>query len=604
AVIPHYGVMGSWFAPLPLALIMISGLIYLRIIPHHSRETDTHREKVGIRKITHYVAGDYIGSLFWMGAAQLQPIMITELAGPSATAYFFLSWQVAYVLYLVSRQMGQSLVAEVAADPVKLNIYSIKVLKQTARMILPVVAGIVIGAPYILHLFGQDYASEATTLLRLLSLSAVPQILVALYLSIARIQRRMASLVGVQAAVSILAVVMIYSLVPIMGINGVGIAWLASMTLVALFLAVTQMRNLWLIHLEMTVPMQIFNTLRTKMWDWGHTRAVADANQMVSTIIPNISPAATSMDRSMWNAHEVMRTVSDVTVISIGPDKAPPLALLKMSRTDNGAASLRRQSYLLAMLQHDDRLGDFRALLPKLWGEGEIDGRFYLVEELLPGIDGRKVVVDPLVRERMLHTSANAILELHRRTAVTTRIGPDLIRRWVDDRLEVVKQIQLPGAEWMGYDRHIDRLKKELYTQLNGRRMPVSWVHGDYAPGNILVSAEGEKVFGIVDWDLASAEDIPMLDIIHMLLATRILLEKRELGHVIRELLNKESWTKEEGELIERMQQELPGDPLDLRSLVLLSWLRHISANLTKSSRFANHTLWVTKNVEVVLGNL
>ena len=45
------------------------------------------------------------------------------------------------------------------------------------------------------------------------------------------------------------------------------------------------------------------------------------------------------------------------------------------------------------------------------------------------------------------------------------------------------------------------------------------------------------------------------------------------------------------------MQAEVP----DLRTMLLYFWLRHIHANLTKSTRFQGHWLWLQRNIDVVL---
>lgn len=599
-LVPQFGILISWFLPLGAAIVVVNVLIFRRMLPVHIRRTEEFHEPIRTRVIAGYVAGDYFGMLFWMAAAFLQPIVITQLAGATANAYFYLSWQIAYALYLVPRMMGMSFVTEVSARPFKLNSYSFKVLTQSARLIIPVVLVILVGAPYILLLFGREYASESAALLRLLSLSAIPQIVVALYLSIARVQRQMLSLVAVQASLSILALILIYSLLPVYGITGIGYAWLISQTAVASFLAVTKLRQLWLFHLDLSLPMQVFNLISRLLWKWRQPRQVANANEMVVGVLRQVSVT----HPGNWTVREILRTVSDVTVISIGPEAQQPQALLKIASTDSGISSLRRQSRILSNLRANPWLADLTVLVPNVLVEGEYERKYYLVEELMPGLDGRKILGNAAARRNMLLAASAAIGGMHQRTAAPVQIGGDLLRKLVDDRLDLIRRINAPFTQLVGYDQGIGRLSAELHSSLLGKVVSLGWVHGDYAPGNILVTPDGSQVTGIVDWDLASTEDLPQLDLIHLLLSTRILLERRELGQVIQDLLHGKGWTQEELDLLEGAQSALPGDPLDMRSLVLLSWLRHVSANLTKSQRFASHAIWVTKNVEVVLGSL
>jgi O-antigen/teichoic acid export membrane protein len=127
-----------------------------------------------------------------------------------------------------------------------LVIYSRQAFAQTARLLIPVVLFVVVAAPYLLHLFGKNYASEASTLLRLLSLATLPQILTGLYLAIARIRRSAGSVVAVQASMFVISLALSYFFLVKFGITGVGIAWLISQTIMALVLYFTQLRSvLW-----------------------------------------------------------------------------------------------------------------------------------------------------------------------------------------------------------------------------------------------------------------------------------------------------------------------------------------------------------------------
>ena len=48
-------------------------------------------------------------------------------------------------------------------------------------------------------------------------------------------------------------------------------------------------------------------------------------------------------------------------------------------------------------------------------------------------------------------------------------------------------------------------------------------------------------------------------------------------------------------------QQALHADVLPTRTLMLLSWLFHVSNNLTQSRRYAANPLWTHHNIRAVL---
>ena len=115
------------------------------------------------------------------------------------------------------------------------------------------------------------------------------------------------------------------------------------------------------------------------------------------------------------------------------------------------------------------------------------------------------------------------------------------------------------------------------------------------------MAADGVTLTGIVDWDRAAAEELPLHDLVHLLLSTRGLVQQRDLGEIVRALLEGEHWTAPERALLEAAEHALPGSVVQERAMVLLSWLRHITGNLAKSSRYRRNVLWLSRNVEAVL---
>ena len=94
---------------------------------------------------------------------------------------------------------GQSLVAHGVRHQDRLDRYYRQAIRHTLALLLPVIVLIVALAPYVLRLFGPWYASQGTLTLRLLALSTLPNIVVSLAVSRARVQRRMITVVVVLA---------------------------------------------------------------------------------------------------------------------------------------------------------------------------------------------------------------------------------------------------------------------------------------------------------------------------------------------------------------------------------------------------------------------
>lgn len=101
-------------------------------------------------------------------------------------------------------------------------------------ILVPAVMLILVLADKLLLLFGGSYSESATTLLRILAISALPLAINVIYLAIKRVQMRLKLIIGLTAFVAIVTLGLSYLLLPQMGINGVGVAWLISQGVVAL----------------------------------------------------------------------------------------------------------------------------------------------------------------------------------------------------------------------------------------------------------------------------------------------------------------------------------------------------------------------------------
>jgi aminoglycoside phosphotransferase (APT) family kinase protein/O-antigen/teichoic acid export membrane protein len=678
--LPHYGVLASWTIAMALTLLPVNGLILLRLIPQHVAATHSAVARLVPAQVARYVAGDYLGALCWLASTTLLPVMVTQQAGATANAYFFLSWQMALTLYAVSPNVGSALIVEAATDPTKLGTYSYQVCVQAARIVVPLAAILMLGAPYVLRLFGPNYATEGTALLRLLALSALPHIINSLYISVARVQRRVRAIVIVLASLCALVLSLSHILLQRYGITGVGVAWLVSQTIIAGILWATQLRPLWSSRLDdgvletgkrttvesnrpstpqdgdlterrdedpstrareqlgrvaarpdpcgvaptggtpssrmyhdivmgemhrAAVGLRLLPLLRLlghMRDDPSNRRRAAMATNLLPGVLPTITPLPGTLPPATWTVHRIAATDSDKTVLTIGPAGCPPAALLKLASTDDATRmSLRRQVHMLSMLHADGRLAEWRALLPTLLAVGEIDGHAYIVEQLLPGREASGVLSSPAARARMQVAAAAGIGKLHRLTAAFVVVDAGMLERWIDAPLQVVRHVTATLPRAAGNERAIERLAAELREALAGRTLSVCTVHGDFTPRNILVTPDGAALTGIVDWELAAQDDLPLLDLLLLLLTVRMVVHRCELGTIVRALLDGAEWTHHERALVEAAALVPPGDAVGMRALVLLCWLRYVAASLRKSQYFAGHRLWMMANIEAVL---
>jgi len=245
-VIPEYGIFASWVIPLAISLLPVNLLIFLKLLPKHVRESTERDSGVEARQIFHYSGGLYAGYIFSAASLRLLPLVVLQVVGSHAAAYFALPWMIITSLQQVLPSMYGSLTVEASRDQSKLVKYSRQAFNQTARLLTPMILFLFVAGPYLLRLFGKSYAAESATLLRLLSLAVLPQILTGLYFGIARIHRSVGGVVKVHASLFVMNLILSYVFLKKFGITGVGIAWLISQLVIALILFFTQLQPiLW-----------------------------------------------------------------------------------------------------------------------------------------------------------------------------------------------------------------------------------------------------------------------------------------------------------------------------------------------------------------------
>ena len=299
---------------------------------------------------------------------------------------------------------------------------------------------------------------------------------------------------------------------------------------------------------------------------------------------------------------QAVLTLCDVSVTILAPAETRPGAVIKVARSGSSARELRRQRHVLDELHADVALGAWRTLLPDVLDlrDGRRGARLVGVETLLPGTPLATLLSDgsdPL--DRLLGPAIEAIGGLHERTGRIETIGPGHLHSWVHEPSALLRRTCLSRAP--AYSDAVTRLEAELHDALLGRRAHVSWTHGDFTPGNVLVDDHLGQVTGIVDWGGGLPDQLALIDHATMLLAAVCQRRKRPIGAVVAERLTGAAVGADDLSTEHTVPRHPHTDVVDDRSLTLLSWLRHVAGIQRKSVRYRRHRVWWALNVEPVL---
>lgn len=230
------GVFTSWVAPLLLLILPVNWLIFRVVLVRGGRAGNGAANRESMEMVGRFLGGDFIGTLSFYAASGIAPVLVLESAGPAANAQYYLAWTITYSLYLVAKSMGASLTAEGAAHRGELSALAARTLAHTMTLLVLAVATVLVAAPYILSLFGPDYARDGATLLRVLSLSAIPFGYTAVHLGVARVRGNMIDVAGIQGAMMVLVLGLGILLLGRVGPVGISLAWLIAQTVLAVAL--------------------------------------------------------------------------------------------------------------------------------------------------------------------------------------------------------------------------------------------------------------------------------------------------------------------------------------------------------------------------------
>ncbi len=240
------GIFSSWGVGICVALMASFFLFLPRIVPKY-RPVPVIKKKV-LNEMVHFSTGNYIAEIFVASPAMLLPLIIINVLSAEMSAFFYMAYAVASVLYMIPIAITSSLLAEGSYEPDKFRKNVIRAIKFSFILITPAILGIFILGDKILLLFGSEYSQSAWKLLWLLALSGIPFTITGVYVTIKRIQLKIRPIIAVYALTAICTLVLSVSLMSSMGLLGIGIAWLATQVIIAAVVGWLVIRERKLLH--------------------------------------------------------------------------------------------------------------------------------------------------------------------------------------------------------------------------------------------------------------------------------------------------------------------------------------------------------------------
>jgi O-antigen/teichoic acid export membrane protein len=224
--------IASSFA-LGFLIAVLSAFFFIRkLIPGYSEAITVNKNVV--TNMIHFSFGNYIGDTLKVLPGLIIPIILVNILNPETSAYFYIALMIASILFMVSYSTGYSLLAENTMKSEGLRRQVIKAVLLNLVILVPAVSLLWLFGKDILSLFGRGYAAEAYPILWQLALSSIPAAINEIYVTIFRIELKIKPIILMRVIFLAITVLAGYPLMHIMGLSGIGLAWLAGEIIVML----------------------------------------------------------------------------------------------------------------------------------------------------------------------------------------------------------------------------------------------------------------------------------------------------------------------------------------------------------------------------------
>jgi len=205
ATAPKLGIFASWTIPMMLTIPGMNGIIFGSLLPAQ-QQIGGLTETVSRRHLREFVTFEYFTGLVGVAASTAIQLLVLTRLGATDNAYFYVVWVTTSAFDLALLNVGSSLVAEAARQPDRLASLTRALSRHLVKLLAPIMAILIIGAPLFLRILGAEYSSHSTALLRLLALAIAPRIVITLWMSINRVHRRVGRILALQATLAAVTV--------------------------------------------------------------------------------------------------------------------------------------------------------------------------------------------------------------------------------------------------------------------------------------------------------------------------------------------------------------------------------------------------------------
>ncbi len=190
-----------------------------------------------MRAMSRLLAGNYLITLGNSLPLYLLPVIVLTRLSATANAYFYITWMVGGLFFMISSSVGSSLFAEGSNHPERLIATARSSIRFTTMLLAPAMLLIFVAGEQILSIFGSAYAAHGTHLLWILAVAAIPDAITNIYAPVLRVRHRLRAAAVMTMAMAVGTIIGAWILAPTLKLTGVGAVWLTGQALGSLWVA-------------------------------------------------------------------------------------------------------------------------------------------------------------------------------------------------------------------------------------------------------------------------------------------------------------------------------------------------------------------------------
>lgn len=218
------GIFSSWILSLAITMMLAAIILVPRL--KRSYYFATHNIMRRVRPMLSVFAGHHFITIGGLLPMYLLPVFVAVELSPTANAYFYTTWMLGSLFFMVSASVATALFSEGSHTTSDLT-RKVRASAVIIGVLLgPILLIFFLGGHVILSLFGSSYAEHGLLLLIILMISAIPDAITNVYVSLLRVQGRLQHAALLNVGMAFLTLVFAWILLPRLGIAGAGWAWL------------------------------------------------------------------------------------------------------------------------------------------------------------------------------------------------------------------------------------------------------------------------------------------------------------------------------------------------------------------------------------------